>query len=70
MIYMAKIYDYAPGTQFIRLYRSKFKDESDFEDLLKFLDLPYHYEYIDIKVEAIKMIVEGNTYFKRSYGGM
>lgn len=67
---MAKIYDYAPGTQFIRLYRSKFKEESDFEDLLHFLDLPEHYEYIDIEVEAAKLFIEGNTYFKRSYGGM
>ena len=64
-----KIYDYKPGTSFIRLYRSKFKHEDDFEDLLKFLDLPLDFSFIDVEVDANKVIVEGKTYYQRSYSG-
>ena len=64
------IFDYQPGTRFIRLYRSKFKCEEDFEELLKFLDLPLNYGIIDIEVEATKTIIDGKTYVHdRSYGG-
>lgn len=64
-----KIYDYKPGTSFIRLYRSKFKCEEDFEDLLKFLDLPLDYRLIDIEVSADKIVIDGKTYYQRSYTG-
>ena len=63
------IYDYQPGTSFIRLYRSKFKYEEDFEDLLKFLDLPLTSDIIDIEVNATKVIINGQTYYNRSYSG-
>jgi hypothetical protein len=63
------IYDYKSGTSFIRLYRSKFKCEEDFEDLLKFLDLPLDYGLIDIEVSADKITVEGKTFYRRSYSG-
>lgn len=63
------IYDYRPGTTFIRLYKSKFKCEEDFEDLLKFLDLPQDYGIIDIEVEATKVVINGETHYNRSYNG-
>ena len=63
------IYDYRPGTSFIRLYRSKFKCEEDFEDLLKFLDLPQDCGIIDIEVEATKVVINGETHYNRSYSG-
>ena len=63
------IYDYRPGTSFIRLYRSKFKCEEDFEDLLKFLDLPLDCGIIDIEVEATKVVIKGETHYNRSYSG-
>lgn len=63
------IYDYRPGTSFIRLYRSKFKCEEDFEDLLKFLDLPLDCGIIDIEVEATKVVINGETHYNRSYSG-
>ena len=63
------IYDYKPGTTFIRLYKSKFKCEEDFEDLLKFLDLPLDYSIIDIEVEATKVVINGETHYNRSYSG-
>ena len=63
------IYDYKSGTSFIRLYRSKFKCEEDFEDLLKFLDLSLDYGIIDIEVSADKIIVEDKIYYRRSYTG-
>lgn len=63
------IYDYRPGTSFIRLYGSKFKCEEDFEDLLKFLDLPLDCGIIDIEVEATKVVINGETHYNRSYGG-
>ena len=46
-----KIDDYYPGTAFIRLYRSHYKHEEDFENILKFLKLPLTYDYIDIPVQ-------------------
>lgn len=64
---MSNIYDYQPGTTFIRLYRSKFKCDDDFDDLLKFLDLPLGSSIIDIEVDASKTTVEGNTYYRKSY---
>ena len=66
---MSNIFDYNPGTRFIRLYRSKFKDESDFEDLLKFLDLPLNCGILDIDVDAQKITIDGKTYYQRSYSG-
>ena len=63
------IFDYKPGTRFIRLYRSKFKDESDFEDLLKFLELPLSCGILDIEVDAQKITIDGKTYYQRSYSG-
>ena len=63
------IYDYRPGTSFIRLYKSKFKCEEDFEDLLKFLDLPLDCGIIDIEVEATKVVINGETHYNRSYSG-
>lgn len=45
-----KIDDYRSGTAFIRLYRSMFKYESDFEALLKFLKLSEDCVIIDIPV--------------------
>ena len=63
------IYDYKPGTSFIRLYRSKFKYEEDFEDLLKFLDLPLTSDIVDIEVDATKVILNGQTHYNRSYSG-
>lgn len=63
------IYDYRPGTSFIRLYKSKFKCEEDFEDLLKFLDLPLDCGIIDIEVDAAKVIINGETHYNRSYSG-
>lgn len=66
---MSNIFDYHSGTRFIRLYRSKFKCEDDFEDLLKFLDLPLDYGILDINVDAQKITVEGKTYCQRSYRG-
>lgn len=63
------IYDYRPGTSFIRLYRSKFKCEEDFEDLLKFLDLSLDCGIIDIEVEATKVVIKGETHYNRSYSG-
>lgn len=63
------IYDYRPGTTFIRLYKSKFKCEEDFEDLLKFLDLPLDCGIIDIEVEATKIVINGETHYNRSYSG-
>lgn len=63
------IYDYRPGTSFIRLYRSKFKCEEDFGDLLKFLDLPLDCGIIDIEVEATKVVINGETHYNRSYSG-
>lgn len=63
------IYDYRPGTSFIRLYRSKFKCEEDFEDLLKFLDLPLDCGIIDLEVEATKVVIKGETHYNRSYSG-
>lgn len=51
------IYDYWPNTTFIRLYRTKFRYAEDFEDLLKFLDLPRSCSIIDIEVEATKEVV-------------
>jgi hypothetical protein len=64
-----KIYDYKPGTSFIRLYRSKFKCEEDFEDLLKFLDLPLDCGIIDNEVDATKVVINGETHYRRSYSG-
>ena len=63
------IHDYKPGTAFLRLYRSKFKCEEDFEDILKFLDLPLDYGLIDIEVAADKIVIDGETYYRRSYTG-
>lgn len=63
------IYDYKPCTSFIRLYKSKFKCEEDFEDLLKFLDLPLDCGIIDIEVEATKVVINGETHYNRSYSG-
>jgi len=63
------IYDYRPGTSFIRLYKSKFKCEEDFEDLLKFLDLPLDCGIIDIEVDATKVVINGETHYNRSYSG-
>ena len=63
------IYDYRPGTTFIRLYKSKFKCEEDFEDLLKFLNLPLDCGIIDIEVEATKVVINGETHYNRSYSG-
>jgi hypothetical protein len=63
------IYDYRPGTSFIRLYRSKFKCAEDFEDLLKFLDLPLDCGFIDIEVSADKVVIDGETHYRRSYSG-
>ena len=63
------IYDYKPGTSFIRLYRSKFRCEEDFEELLKFLDLPLDCGIIDIEVDATKVVINGETYYNRSYSG-
>lgn len=64
---MSNIFDYQPGTRFIRLYRSKFKCKDDFEDLLKFLDLPLDCGILDIDVDAQKITVDGKTYCQRSY---
>ena len=64
---MSNIFDYHPGTRFIRLYRSKFKCEDDFEDLLKFLDLPLDCGILDIEVDAQKITIDGKTYYQRSY---
>lgn len=63
------IYDYKPGTSFIRLYRSKFRCDEDFEDLLKFLDLPLDCGIIDIEVDASKVVINGEIYYNRSYSG-
>ena len=63
------IHDYKPGTAMLRLYRSKFKCEEDFEDILKFLDLPLDYGLIDIEVAADKIVIDGETYYRRSYTG-
>ena len=63
------IYDYKPGTSFIRLYRSKFRCEEDFEELLKFLDLPLDCGIIDIEVDATKVVINGETHYNRSYSG-
>lgn len=63
------IHDYQHGTAMLRLYRSKFKYEEDFEDLLKFLDLPLDYGLIDIEVSADKIVIDGKTYYRRSYTG-
>ena len=43
--------DYKAGTTFIRLYRSKFKYDEDFEDLLSFLKLPLDCTMIEIEVD-------------------
>jgi hypothetical protein len=45
-----KIDDYYPGTAFIILYRRNFKEEEEFEALLKFLKLPLDYDHIYIRV--------------------
>ncbi len=63
------IYKYKQDMSSIRLYRSKFKCEEDFEDLLKFLDLPFDCHIIDIDVQSTKVIINGKTYYNRSYGG-
>ena len=63
------IYDYKPGTSFIRLYKSKFRCEEDFEELLKFLDLPLDCGIIDIEVDATKVVINGETHYNRSYSG-
>lgn len=42
--------DYKVGTTFIRLYRSKFKCDEDFEDLLSFFKLPVDCTMIEIDV--------------------
>ena len=63
------IYDYKPSTSFIRLYRSKFKYEEDFDDLLAFLGLPYSCDLIDIDVDATKVVINGETHYNRSYKG-
>lgn len=65
------IFDFKAGTAFIRLYRDKFKHEEDFEDLLKFLDLPLDYQIIDIEVDAIKEYIQGHGLIvtDRSYSG-
>ena len=63
------IHDYKPGTTMLRLYRSKFKCEEDFEDLLKFLDLPLDCGIIDIEVEATKIVINGEVHYNRSYSG-
>ena len=63
------IYDYKPGTTFLRLYRSKFRYAEDFEDLLKFLDLPLDCGIIDIEVEATRVVINGETHYNRSYSG-
>lgn len=63
------IYDYKPGTSFIRLYKSKFRCEEDFEELLKFLDLPLDCGTIDIEVDATKVVINGETHYNRSYSG-
>ena len=63
------IYDYKPGTSFIRLYKSKFRCEEDFEELLKFLDLPLDCRIIDIEVDATKVVINGEIHYNRSYSG-
>lgn len=63
------IYDYKPGTSFIRLYKSKFRCEEDFEELLKFLDLPLDCGIIDIEVDATKVVINGEIHYNRSYSG-
>jgi hypothetical protein len=45
-----KIDDYESGTAFIRLYRSHFKYEEDFENILKFLKQSEQYTYVDLPV--------------------
>lgn len=45
------ISDFVPGTAWIRLYRSHYKYESDFEKLCEFLKLPTTCTVIDIQVE-------------------
>lgn len=45
-----KIDDYVPGTAFIRLRRSHFKYEEDFEAILRFLKKPEQYTFIDLPV--------------------
>ena len=45
-----RIDDCYPGTAFIRLYRSHYKHEEDFENILKFLKLPLTCDYIDIPI--------------------
>lgn len=68
-VFVMNIYDYQSGTSFVRLYRSKFKCEEDFEDLLKFLDLPIDCGLIDIEVEAAKVVINGKIHYDRSYSG-
>jgi hypothetical protein len=45
-----RIDDYEPGTAFIRLYKSHFKYEEDFEAILKFLKQSEQYTFIDLPV--------------------
>ncbi len=45
-----KIDDYVSGTAFLRLYRSHFKYEEDFENILRFLKLPENYEILRLPV--------------------
>ena len=45
------ISDFVPGTAWIRIYRSHYKYESDFEKLCEFLKLPTTCKVIDLQVK-------------------
>ena len=45
-----KIADFYPGTAFIILYRSQFRHDEDFENILRFLKLPETYDIIRLPV--------------------
>lgn len=47
---MLKISDFIPGTACVYLCRSWFKEESKFEDILQFLELPENLDMIMIHV--------------------